>query len=197
MVSQSQNTLFFSFNRTMKHAGRGDKQPEPELIAYPGYDFLPTEEADRESSLGKGVRLISYELLADALTNLPRRSRGGWKQLRDAIAPKPKNGRSRLAHWLCVALSAGDSDDLAALGYDAQSGSVHVSAAVLRCCRALLLGKVRIAYGGALRDGKSFASLLHDLIASMSAQIDVAADADPVTPLENYVIAPHVPQNVL
>ncbi len=156
------------------------------FIAYPGHGFLPTEEEDIALSLGPGVRFISYEELADSVA----RGRAGG----DGWPPPPRGGdgaASPLADWPLIALSAGDSDDLAARGYDAGAGSVHVDAAVLRFCRALLEGHVRIAYGGTLRDGKSFASLLHDVVTAMSVNLAVEASPDPTTALENYVAAPY------
>jgi hypothetical protein len=90
-----------------------------------------------------------------------------------------------------LALSAGDSDDLAARGYDSASGSVHIDATVLRLCRALFQARVRIAYGGTLRDGPGFTSLLHDVVWEMSVRIPIESVADPATPLTNFVAAPN------
>jgi hypothetical protein len=92
-----------------------------------------------------------------------------------------------VAEWPLIALSAGDSDDLAPRGYD----TGHVDAAVLRFCRVLLEGHVRIAYGGTLREGQNFTSLLHDVVTAMSVNLMVDTSPDPTTPLENYVAAPY------
>jgi hypothetical protein len=112
-----------------------------------------------------------------------------------------------------VALSAGDADDLAALGYDspddplsspyidgvsgAKRGSLHVDAAVLRVCRVILQANLRIAHGGSLRSSAGFTLLLHDTVAATASTRRWPGDrealdeaADPETALENWVPRP-------
>ncbi|MCH9685269.1 MAG: TIR domain-containing protein [Deltaproteobacteria bacterium] len=166
------------------------------LIVYPGHGFLPTEEETLHHSFQERVRFISFERLVDHLAQLSGAAPMPWPELRATVlAPVADTGATTFAGRPRIALSAGDAPDLAALGYDAPSdtNSVHVDAAVLRLVRGMLEAGARIAYGGALRDGPNFTSLVHEAVFGAyanSVQSNVATDPDPATPLENYVIWP-------
>lgn len=163
------------------------------LIIYPGNGFLPTEEAELTASLGEQTRFVPFERFSDLVDARPP----DWQTL---VASTANTDPSiPMARRPLVALSAGDSDDLGRLGYDAppagspEGGSIHVDAAVLRLCRTLLQGQARLAYGGILRAGPSFTSLLHDIVIGM-ANSDLqppAPEPDPLTPLENWVAKPY------
>lgn len=168
------------------------------LVVYPGQGFLPTEEADLAGALGPGVEFRSFEQLSDDIAPGPKRR---WASVRRSRA-RSRRDRDRLGAPTpapIIALSAGDADDLAALGYDTpvgRTGSFHVDVAVQRVCRAILAAGLRIAFGGSLRSSASFTQLLHDTVAAMTsstppssaAPLDDAADPD--TPLENWVARP-------
>lgn len=177
----------------------GDRWADDTLVVYPGHGFLPTEEADLAGALGSDVEFRSFEQLSDAIAPGPRRT---WAKVRGERAkpirrePVPGAARSPVP---IVALSAGDADDLATLGFDAPdatAGSSHVDAAVLRICRVILQAQLRIAYGGSLRRGASFTPLLHDAVAAMAGSMPSSAGAslddaaDPETPIENWVGRP-------
>lgn len=173
----------------------GEQWAEDTLVVYPGHGFLPTEETELAGALGRDVEFRSFEQLSDALAPGPRRP---WAKISGERArPAPREpGPARPAP--IIALSAGDADDLATLGFDApdiESGSLHVDLAVLRVCRTVVQAQLRLAFGGTLRRGAHFTQLLHDAVAAMAssptstgAALDSAAD--PETPLENWVARP-------
>ena len=150
---------------------------------------------------------VSFERFSDVVVQ----SKQDWAQLVRILTPEAKKTEVPMAARPMVALSVGDSDNLAALGYDAlvSGGSLHVDAAVLRVCRTLLQGQARLAYGGVLRPEPSFTALLHDIVVatamspSSAAQppqapaptteptIDATGEADPATPLECWVARPY------
>lgn len=175
---------------------RQNKKPWPhgETIAYPGYGFLPTEELDLGLAFGRSAQLVSYEQLADAIANVAKDS--NWKTALAPFAPRQSKSIKPMARRPILALSAGDSDDVAARGYDGRVGSVHVDAAVLRFCRAILDGDIRIAYGGKLREDRGFTDLLYDVVSGV-APVGGGDDpdarlGDPATPLVSYVAGPNV-----
>ncbi|MBP8805566.1 MAG: TIR domain-containing protein [Kofleriaceae bacterium] len=160
------------------------QRPPPAVVAYPGHGFLPTEERDLDGLLDPGIDLLSYEALRDRL------SQGAPPAQAEVVSRYP-----------VLALSVGDAENLAALGYDAAKaggsagGSLHVDVAVIRLARAILECPARIAYGGVLRDSANFVSLLHDTVAAMpprarpdGQRLSAAEVADPETPLINWVI---------
>jgi hypothetical protein len=171
-----------------------DQWASDTLVVYPGHGFLPTEEAELAGALGRDVEFRSFEQLSDGIAPGPRRS---WSKVR-GDRTRVRRDPVPAQQAPIIALSAGDADDLAALGYDAPdgtNGSHHVDVAVLRVCRAILQAHVRIAYGGTLRKGAHFAQLLHDTVAALASaptSVGVALDAaaDPETPLENWVARP-------
>jgi hypothetical protein len=158
----------------------------PGLVVYPGSGFLPTEEADLDGSMGTEVAFCSFECLSDKVAPGANLS---WEDLVRAHTPADRAEPRAQGEAPIIAISAGDADDLAALGYDAPStgagDSLHVDTAVLRLCREILQSGVRIAYGGVLRAEPSFTSLLHDTVAAL--QQGSPAIADPETPLENWI----------
>jgi hypothetical protein len=171
----------------------GERWTDDTLVVYPGHGFLPTEEAELAGALGRNIEFRSFEQLSDAIAPGARRS---WAEIRGERARPAACEPAGLAP--IIALSAGDADDLATLGFDAtdaDNGSQHLDLAVLRICRTVLQAQLRIAYGGTLRKGAHFAQLLHDTVAAMvSAPTSVGAvldsAADPETPLENWVAQP-------
>jgi hypothetical protein len=172
----------------------GEQWADDTLVVYPGHGFLPTEEAELAGALGRDVEFRSFEQLSDVIAPGPRRT---WAKIRGerARAARREPGPARAP---IIALSAGDADDLALLGFDApdvEAGSLHVDLAVLRICRTILQAQLRIAFGGTLRKGAHFTQLLHDTVAAMASapsSIGAALDsaADPETPLENWVARP-------
>jgi hypothetical protein len=164
-------------------------------IAYPGHGFLPTEETRIQGALRGRFEVISYEQLAD-------RSRGRQR----GEAQRPVRQRP------LIAMSAGDSADLDVLGYDmpptSVDDSVHLDEVVLRLVRALLRADLRIAYGGILRKGRSFLTVMQEVSAAHQERAQQEAppppkteaelagpisdeDVEPTTLLENYVAVGH------
>jgi hypothetical protein len=173
------------------------------VVVYPGHGFLPTDEEELAGSLGPNVRFLSFEQLSDVVSTNPALT---WEQVYAAAAPDALPPEAAPAPKRpVVALSVGDADDLATLGYDAGSGgrSLHVDTAVLRLCRVLLRSNVRIAYGGrmpppnAAGSESSFAVLLRDTAVALAQtpgfrQSDRGkAEVDPETPLEMWIPRPY------
>jgi hypothetical protein len=162
------------------------------IVVYPGHGFLPTEEAELTAALGEQIQFVPFEQFSDAVHEKPKT----WSDVVERVRPKPLEPQVPMSQRPLVALSAGDSDDLARLGYDAtpEGGSAHVDIAVLRVCRTLLQGEARLAYGGILRPGPSFSALLQDIVVAMATTNQdprsVPALADPETPLEAWVAKP-------
>lgn len=158
------------------------------MLVYPGHGFLPTEEEELDGSLGEDVEFVAFEKLADVLAGDHHRT---WADVFDKTKAGP--ALPPMAERPLVALSAGDADDLASLGYDAPSdgSSQHVDVGVFRVCRAILQGGGRIAYGGVLRSSPNFAALLHDTIIALASSSKIASEQshDPETPLESWVAA--------
>jgi hypothetical protein len=188
--------------RMRRKAGKG--WADDTLVVYPGHGFLPTEVEELAGALGTGVEFRSFEQFSDAVTPGPKRS---WKAIRNPRRTSTRRAKSKhraQAPAPIIALSAGDADDLAALGCDAPDdktkkrgeGSSHVDIAVLRVCRAILQANLRIAFGGSLRNDSSFTQLLDDMVAAMSVAMPTHASerlddaVDPETPLENWVARP-------
>jgi len=133
------------------HSAKKEESPfQPNtIVVYPGHGLMPTEE-DRLTRYFEEVRFMSVE----------------DHRIDPVDSPSAPSGRSSTetttGHPL-VALSAGDSEDLAALGY----GPEHVDEAVMRIVRALLGAGKRIAYGGILRQEKGFTEVIIDAAASV------------------------------
>jgi hypothetical protein len=173
----------------------GEQWAEDTLVVYPGHGFLPTEEAELAGALGRDVEFRSFEQFSDVIAPGPRRA---WAKIRGERVKSARREPGPVRPAPIVALSAGDADDLATLGFDApnvEAGSLHVDLAVLRVCRTVLQAQLRIAFGGTLRKGAHFTQLLHDTVAAMTSapsSVGAALDsaADPETPLENWVARP-------
>lgn len=91
----------------------------------------------------------------------------------------PPEGATRPAAMMetpMVALSAGDSPDLAGLGYDSgvekdgsKKGSLHLDVVVLRLAKALMAQGCRLRFGGELRRAYGFSAALLDAAVATTA----------------------------